>query len=983
MRKTYMLNQNKTKEQLIRELNMLRSRVAEMETTLSQAKLVEERLHLVDALKEELLRSATLNEKLKIIADGVVRIFAVDFARIWIINPGDRCDSGCVHAKVTESSHVCHYRDRCLHLLVSSGRYSHIDGRMHCRVPLASYKIGRIASGAEPKLVTNDVVNDPRVHDQAWARELGLVSFAGYRILAKADSPIGVLALFSKRLLSSHDDFLLEGIANTTAQVFETTIMDEALNREKRRFQRLAKNAPFGTVMVDRDGSFSYANPKFKEMFGYDLHDVPNGREWLRKAYPDAEYRHEVISAWIEDLKGSAPGETRPRVFSIICKDGSKKIVLFRTVKLDSGEDLMTCEDITERKRSENALGESEAILRTVLQSAPIGIGLVTNRIFGWTNESLSKMTEYSASDFLGQNARMLYENDEEFDRVGTVIYGQIKAGGAGLVETRWKRKDGSLIDIILSSSAIAPGDLSKGVVFSAIDISERKRSEQDLREAEERMRLLIESAPIAIRIATQGRYSYVNPAFLNLFGYDCPEEIEGLPVEALYVEKDKRLISQRNENRAMGLEVDPHYRVTGIRKGGAHIDLEAWGSQISYQGQRSTLRFLIDVTESNALRAQLLQAQKMEAIGTLAGGIAHDFNNLLQTVLGYSDFMLRRKKEGEQDHTDLEKIYKAGKRGADLVRSLLTFSRKVETRYVPVDINQEITQVRHILSRTIPKTIKIDLHLNRDVEAIKADPSQIGQVLMNLGVNARDAMPDGGILSIETANVKLDREYCSSHLEAMPGSYVLLTVSDTGQGMDRKTLSHIFEPFFTTKERGKGTGLGLATVYGIVKQHNGHIICYSEPGHGTTFKIYLPSIQKDKDLGSPPKETAIPHGTETILLVEDDDEIRELGAGLLNEFGYEVITAGNGREALKTYEREAAGISLIILDLIMPVMDGRQCLAEILRINPNARVVIASGYSETGPVDGVIAAGAKGFIQKPYSMRQLLTTVREILDKN
>ena len=592
-------------------------------------------------------------------------------------------------------------------------------------------------------------------------------------------------------------------------------------------------------------------------------------------------------------------------------------------------------------------------------------------------------MMGYSAADFLGQSARMLYESDEEFVRVGRVKYGEIKGGGAESVETRWKCKDGSVIDIILSSSAIVPGDFSRGVVFSAIDISERKRSEQDLREAEERMRLLIESAPIAIRIATQGKYSYVNPAFLNLFGYECPEDIEGLPVEALYVETDKRFITARNANRAMGLEVDPHYRVTGIRKDGAHIDLEAWGSQISYQGQRSTLRFLIDVTESNALRAQLLQAQKMEAIGTLAGGIAHDFNNLLQTVLGYSDFMLQRKKDGEQDYADLQKIHKAGKRGADLVKSLLTFSRKVETRYVPVDLNQEIAQVRHLLSRTIPKTIKIDLHLSGNLESIKADPSQVGQVLMNLGVNARDAMPDGGILSIETANVKLDKEYCSSHLEAMPGSYVLLTVSDTGQGMDRKTLSHIFEPFFTTKETGKGTGLGLATVYGIVKQHSGHIMCYSEPGHGTTFKIYIPSIHTEKDLGAPPKETAIPRGTETILLVEDDDEIRELGAGLLNEFGYEVITAGNGREALEIYQREGQGISLIILDLIMPIMDGRRCLAEILRIDPNARVVIASGYSEGGPVNGAVAAGAKGFIQKPYNMRQLLTTVREIVDQN
>ena len=225
-----MNDQRKTGNQLIHELSVLRGRVIEMEATLTRAKLVEGRLHLVNSLKEDLLKSTGLNEKLKLITDGVLRIFEADFARIWIINPGDRCDSGCVHAKVTDGPHVCHYRDRCLRLLASSGRYTHVDGRIHSRVPFDCYKIGRIASGAEPRFVTNDVVNDTRVHDRTWARELGLVSFAGYRILANAGSPIGVLALFSKQPLSSHDDFLLEGIANTTAHVFQAAIMDEALN---------------------------------------------------------------------------------------------------------------------------------------------------------------------------------------------------------------------------------------------------------------------------------------------------------------------------------------------------------------------------------------------------------------------------------------------------------------------------------------------------------------------------------------------------------------------------------------------------------------------------------------------------------------------------------------------------------------------------------------------------------------------------------
>jgi CheY-like chemotaxis protein len=243
--------------------------------------------------------------------------------------------------------------------------------------------------------------------------------------------------------------------------------------------------------------------------------------------------------------------------------------------------------------------------------------------------------------------------------------------------------------------------------------------------------------------------------------------------------------------------------------------------------------------------------------------------------------------------------------------------------------------------------------------------------------------MPDGGTLSIETANVQLNEEYCSAYLKTKPGNYVLLTVSDTGKGMDKETLSHIFEPFYTTKEKGKGTGLGLATVYGIVKAHGGHITCYSEPGIGTSFKIYLPAIQTKKELETQTSKTAIPGGTETILLVEDDETIVGLGVAILNRFGYKVIIAGNGKEALEIYQVEKDSIALILLDLIMPVMDGKKCLEEILLVNPNAKVVLASGHSEGGPADGAVADRAKGFVQKPYNMRQLLTTIREVLDNN
>jgi CheY-like chemotaxis protein/two-component sensor histidine kinase len=372
-----------------------------------------------------------------------------------------------------------------------------------------------------------------------------------------------------------------------------------------------------------------------------------------------------------------------------------------------------------------------------------------------------------------------------------------------------------------------------------------------------------------------------------------------------------------------------------------------------------------------------------MEAVGNLAGGIAHDFNNILQVVLGFSQVLLQQKKEGEADYSRIEKIYNAGQRGADLVKNLMMFSRHSEPVFLPTNLNHEVLQVRDLLSQTIPKTINVDINLEEDLKSIQADRSQLGQILMNLAVNARDAMPNGGTLRIETANVELDKEYCSDHIGAKPGSHILLTVSDTGQGMDKETLAHIFEPFFTTKEVGKGTGLGLATVHGIVNLHGGHMECYSEICQGATFKVYFPAIQTEQDMEAPTSETPIPGGTETVLLVDDDDAVRDWCQELLGSFGYEVITAGNGKEAVEMCQTMGDSISLVILDLIMPVMDGRQCLAEILRIKPSAKVIIASGYSESGPTSRSMTGGAKGFVEKPYNESQLLTTIRKVLDQD
>lgn len=379
----------------------------------------------------------------------------------------------------------------------------------------------------------------------------------------------------------------------------------------------------------------------------------------------------------------------------------------------------------------------------------------------------------------------------------------------------------------------------------------------------------------------------------------------------------------------------------------------------------------------------QLLRAQKMEAVGTLAGGIAHDFNNSLQGILGYVQILLLDKKEENPEFAMLEQIESTVLKASELTQQLLTFSRKLDSKLEPKNLNEEIQQFEKLLSRTIPKMIHIELSLKEDLNMINADSTQIEQVMMNICINARDAMPKGGEIIIATENVVLNVEYCKSHLGVIPGNYVLLRISDNGTGIDKDTLDHIFEPFYTSKEDGKGTGLGLAMVYGIVQNHKGHIICESESGEGTVFNIYFPVIKEDyvKEQKRVDKKE-IEGGNETILLVDDDDNIREFTKDLLLRFGYNVLSAVDGENAVKLYKEGNGRIPLVILDLIMPGMGGQKCLEEIRKIDPLQKVVIASGYSINSSETEKIKNDYCAHLEKPYKMEQMLAVVRDVLDQ-
>ncbi len=553
--------------------------------------------------------------------------------------------------------------------------------------------------------------------------------------------------------------------------------------------------------------------------------------------------------------------------------------------------------------------------------------------------------------------------------------------GASHGVEYEMKRKDGTTITVSFESR-VARNDkgefLQTHCVFT--NVTEVRRAEVE----RERLASAIEQAAEVVVITDAGgTIRYVNPAFERITGY-LPEEAIGKTPRILKSGEQDSKFYERLWDTIKGGDIWSGQFINR-RKDGQLYHEDATISPVR-DSSGKIVNFVAvkrDISEHLELSKQLYQAQKMEAVGTLAGGVAHDFNNILQISLGYCELILVDEELPVRYRADLLKIHASVKRGADLVRRLLMFSRKTEIKPRPLNLNRRITELRKMLERTIPKMIDIQLILGENLFIINADPIQIDHVLMNLAVNARDAMPEGGILTVESANVVLDEEYARTHVEANPGNYVLLKVTDTGTGIDESTLEHIFEPFYTTKAAGEGTGLGLSMVHGIVRRHGGYIRCYSEPGKWTTFKIYLPALSSDEDIEVVPVGPMPSGGSETILLVDDEEDIRDVGSRILAKAGYEVITASNGREALEVYERRGSEIALVLLDLIMPQMGGKQCLEGLLRLNPSAKVVIAGGNSDNGPAEDPLGMGAEAFVIKPYDIRQVMEVVRKVLDAN
>ena len=649
---------------------------------------------------------------------------------------------------------------------------------------------------------------------------------------------------------------------------------------------------------------------------------------------------------------------------------------------------VVSLRDITERKRVEEALRESEERYRSLVESSDDPIYIIGRNLkYLFANEKLLSRFGKSLDEVVGQEYIKFHypEGTQEFSAKVEQVY---KFGRPVSYEHKSQR-DGR--DFLRTLSPVMDSETGKTIAITVIskDITELKQVVEELKSAHEYARNLINSSlDMIIAVDKERRIIEFNKAAEETFGYD-KAEVLGKHIDILYADPAEGLkthtITRRTGrfsaeimNKRKNGELFPSFLSASILRDKSSAFLGVMGVS------RDITRLKQSEKERENLQAQLLQSQKVEAIGKLASGIAHDFNNLLTIILGYSQLASDRLEEGNPIRKDIEKIKGAGERAAILIRQLLIFSRKQVLKPKILDLNVVVSDVEKMLGRLIGEDIEFITVLESKLNQVKADRGQIEQVLINLVVNARDAMPEGGRISIQTQNVTFDKDVCKINPESMPGKFVCVNIKDTGFGIRKKILNHIFEPFFSTKKSGEGTGLGLSVVYGIVKQHGGWINVYSEPGRGSTFKFYLPAI-----LAAPEEEVekavsieTLKGSDERILLVEDEEDVRQFAVTVLREYGYIVFDVASGKDAQRVFENENGNFDLVFSDVVLPDKTGLQLVDEMLLVKPDLRVLLSSGYSNHKSQWAEIKKRRLQFLQKPYGVSDLLKSIKEMIPK-
>ena len=725
---------------------------------------------------------------------------------------------------------------------------------------------------------------------------------------------------------------------------------------------------------------------EWKRQIGYEDHEISDDlEEWRKRVHPDdLESTLEQVQRSIAEIRQGHMTEFRFRH-----KDGSYRWILAQgsIIQDESGRAVRMIGshvDITEYKLAKETIKEHEKKYRGLFEnSTDFVFTLDLKGNFTDVNKAAEELTGYTKNELIGMNYKDYIPDDthENISKAFKRIYNEDKPLKDFPLEVRIK--DGSTRFFETCVSPLRKGEEIVGLQGSSRDISDRIRMEEELKKSVSQYRILIENLPQKIFLKDRRSvYLLCNEKYARDLKIKS-EEIFGKTDNDFYsrelAEKyrfdDQRLME---ENKIEDFE--EQYVLDEEERWVHTIKVPVKDGKGDVTG---ILGIFWDITEEKRLKEQFLQAQKMEAIGVLAGGVAHDFNNILTTIIGNAQLAQINMEKDDLLYESIEEIKKAGERGSRLTSQLLAFSRKQIIQPTMLNLNDIITNMEKMIGRLIGEDVKLLMNLEPKLFPVKMDKGQIEQVIMNLVVNAKDAMPEGGKLIIETANMVLSGDYFSKHsIIGYSGNYVMLSVSDNGIGMDKEIQKHIFEPFYSTKEKGKGTGLGLSTVYGIIKQNNGFIWVYSEPGQGSVFKVYFPRIKADADSEKIEQQPeGVIGGSETVLLVEDDDGLRKLLQGILNKKGYKVLAAENGEDALRISGTHDGSIDLILTDVVMPKMSGKKVVERLQRLYPHVKVIYMSGYTDDAIVHhGVLEPGIN-FIEKPFATEKLARKIREVLD--